>query len=759
MKRLGQLVFYMCFLIMLVACGAPKETDGEQQTGTEVQTAVQGKIGTEWKTKGFVLKNTMDPAGEALQSGLQEIAYSEVLPKEPEFQYQSREILTDSLRNVRYMLTAYDCVQQKRYILEKQTDWTAGTEVQELTLLQYVRNVASMDVVSEADIALLCGDDDRIFLVHLDQNGELISEQELTDGYAEREITGSDLAQNYWWCDERGYSYVPDMTNSSLCVFDSAGKFLMEESFGGKQDMAEVMSAFHTPDGSLIFAVSRQEEAETGLYWIDVENRTEKLLASLKGIRMRQFSMLETGEIYYSDAGNIWKWNVMTGERESVLSLLGSDIRNDMQEYIEHVMLSGSGALLVYVCNTDGDRLHVFSDEKREDSGITVMDFSMDSYLKKSAANFSRENADITIQYQSASFKDEESWTRVMAELAAGKGPDIISLFDREKLEVLYSKGILADMEEMLPADVINQMFAGSRSFGTIDGTLAGLCLYGKPLVMVTSDRLWETEYWNYKDIADIAESNTTLEGLFSYEGQLSSGRNLKYMVNNHLEDAGFLDMNQKRCSFDTEAFIKALELSKKYGELPGCPASESVEKVVDGSYLANIEYLFYSGRYAELLELYGEDCHFVSFPGQENYVGYWNSGRLLAVNTNTVYKEEISAFLKYLLDPENLKQIEDGVPALEDAIRSSVYWDEWSESWRYRGFGGGSFPFMKTDGESYLEEYVEFLDALGPWPENSLIAEIISEEAAEYFNGTKDAGQAAKLIQNRVQLYLDELN
>ena len=39
------------------------------------------------------------------------------------------------------------------------------------------------------------------------------------------------------------------------------------------------------------------------------------------------------------------------------------------------------------------------------------------------------------------------------------------------------------------------------------------------------------------------------------------------------------------------------------------------------------------------------------------------------------------------------------------------------------------------------------------------LIAEIISEEAAEYFNGTKDAGQAAKLIQNRVQLYLDELN
>lgn len=85
MKRLGQLVFYMCFLMMLVACGAPKETDGEQQTGTEVQTAVQGKIGTEWKTKGFVLKNTMDPAGEALQSGLQEIAYSEVLPKEPEF--------------------------------------------------------------------------------------------------------------------------------------------------------------------------------------------------------------------------------------------------------------------------------------------------------------------------------------------------------------------------------------------------------------------------------------------------------------------------------------------------------------------------------------------------------------------------------------------------------------------------------------------------------------------------------------------------
>lgn len=68
----------------------------------------------------------------------------------------------------------------------------------------------------------------------------------------------------------------------------------------------------------------------------------------------------------------------------------------------------------------------------------------------------------------------------------------------------------------------------------------------------------------------------------------------------------------------------------------------------------------------------------------------------------------------------------------------------------------GGSY-FTKSNGESYLEDYLDFLEKLGPLPGETTIGEIIAEEAEAYFNGTKDAGQTAAVIENRVQLYLDE--
>ena len=74
-----------------------------------------------------------------------------------------------------------------------------------------------------------------------------------------------------------------------------------------------------------------------------------------------------------------------------------------------------------------------------------------------------------------------------------------------------------------------------------------------------------------------------------------------------------------------------------------------------------------------------------------------------------------------------------------------------------YQIDSGGAYPFTREDGESYLEEYVSFLNSLGPWPEDSHIVGIIDEETADYFNGVKDVNQTAELIQNRVQLYLNE--
>lgn len=758
LMRVRLFVFGVLISVLFGACGLPKKIEEkEQDQGKGLSAEVQTELTTLWKEKGFDINNSKDFAKEEEQSNYWEIACSETELREPDFRYKSEKTVTGNLANARYFLTNFECESGNRLVLEKHANWPTETEILELSMSENVQDVFCMDVVSEADIALLCGNENQIILFHLNPDGSILSEQEVTADYTGKEISKDEIESGFWWCDEAGNSYVWNTKNNSLNVFDSKGTFLIEESFGGILDTAEIMAAFHMPDGSLIFVVSDQEKAETLLFWFDMRKKVAKQLASFHGIGMRQFSMQKTGDLYYSDAGNIWRWNVTTGKKERLISLLETNIHNNMQESIEHIVVSETGALLVYVHSLDGDKVYVFSDEEPEQVGITIMDFASDSWLKKCTSNYNRKNKDKSIQYNKADYKDEESWTRVMAELVAGKGPDIINLFDREKLEIVSSKGILTDMTELLPDEAISQIFSGARSFGTVDGTLVGLSLYGMPIVMVTSNQLWKDEHWKDKDILEIVQNNSHLEGLFCVNGQLSPGMNLNFMINKHPESNGFIDFQKGISLFNTDMFRSALEVSKKYGELPGCSALEGVEKIVEGSYLASVESLFYSGQYAELMEKYGENCHFVSFPGQEEYVGYWNSGRLLAVNKNSMYQEEIADFLEYLLDSENLRQIEAGVPAVECAIRDSVCWDEWSEKWVYQIDSGGAYPFTREDGESYLEEYVSFLNSLGPWPEDSHIVGIIDEETADYFKGIKDVNQTAELIQNRVQLYLNE--
>ena len=64
----------------------------------------------------------------------------------------------------------------------------------------------------------------------------------------------------------------------------------------------------------------------------------------------------------------------------------------------------------------------------------------------------------------------------------------------------------------------------------------------------------------------------------------------------------------------------------------------------------------------------------------------------------------------------------------------------------------------VKENGETYLEEYLLFLDSCAPLPRSyEAIETIVLDEVELFFSGTYTAEQAAKNIDSRVQLYLDE--
>lgn len=151
-----------------------------------------------------------------------------------------------------------------------------------------------------------------------------------------------------------------------------------------------------------------------------------------------------------------------------------------------------------------------------------------------------------------------------------------------------------------------------------------------------------------------------------------------------------------------------------------------------------------------------------VGFPtreGSKNYIMADNA--YLVVNAKAEHLEEIKELIAYLLSYEN--QFNNSYMSVrEDVIRDSVEYVDYENKYMLKVSANGDTHMTlaaKPDGNSWLEDYLAFIDTCEPEPRwhYTLVGVIISEEVQPYFAGDKSAEEVAKIIQSRVQLYLDE--
>lgn len=604
------------------------------------------------------------------------------------------------------------------------------------------------------------GEAKEYLLFHLDGEGNIISRTELLASYQEQGMEYNDLAQGLWQCDEQGYSYVLANERKTLTIFDAGGDFVMSQDYSGKDDVT-IETAFHAPDGSLIFSLSDAGQGATTLVWLDTGKKQWKELVSINTPYLKQFTMLENGQIYYSRGSNLIKWDVQTGRQERVFQGLPSGIT----DHVEHVSVTEQEELILYIVRRDRVDIRVLSDKQPETEGITLVDFAqVDPYVQSRVADYNRDSDNIRIQYKSGNGDEETLWPRTMAELAAGKGPDMLCLrANDEHLRTLYEKGVLADLTGLVPKETLDQIFPGVLEAGSVDGSLVGLGVSGWALTMITSNELWQQDSWTVEDIMRIVEAHPDLEGILIAKNKtMNPSYTLYQMGLQHLENSPFVDFGKKGSHFEDTQFPKFLELAKTYGEAP-VPSEELSTLIKEGKCIATLTDLRDASDYVEAMEEYGEECHFIGCPGQTDHSGYWSNLYLIVVNKKSEYSDTIAGFLSYLLDAESQQKVY-GFSVREDVVRQYIRWADWDERWYYVTYIMGSesttswTDFTKSNGECYIEDYVEFLRKLGPMTGyGSVISDIVLEEAEYYFNGTKSAGQAAEIIDNRVQLYLDE--
>ncbi|MFC4808172.1 ABC transporter substrate-binding protein [Paenibacillus sp. GCM10023250] len=409
--------------------------------------------------------------------------------------------------------------------------------------------------------------------------------------------------------------------------------------------------------------------------------------------------------------------------------------------------------------------------------------------LKASVKKYESLHPNVTIEltYTQTEFKDitsqeaniEKYITTTNAAMLAGKGPDLLEL-DLLPVDKYANRHLLADLNGLMEQDV---SFKKSDYFANVlDNSEIGGGLYAMPLsyylygLIGDSGAIGKTgtqiddKNWTWDEFSDVAKQlaqkggNTTV--LLSSPDYL-----LGEMVSENYPL--YVDEANRKAKFASPAFTGLLQRIKTmFDEGIAEQVERSAGKGSIATYFQDMpvqslsDYLYVMDAYEGHAKLYTKPHMPELGPG-----GYFQTNQTVGINASSPFKEEAWQFIAFLAAEEAVT-----VPADNTAVNysisdisfggfpiSRIAYNKQIEQARKAGTvstlpnGPADGVTVTADGPQ-LDQLDDYLTgAVHAVGKPSRIDEIVSEESEAYFKGQKSAEDVAKLIQNKVALYLNE--
>lgn len=546
-----------------------------------------------------------------------------------------------------------------------------------------------------------------------------------------------------------------------------------EEGYPWNLDFWDNTKSFWLPDGRIILSRYDDEGQRTILTRLDEEGK-EFPLGELPGDYVN--SLLADGEntFYYQGGNSLVRWDMEKNTREELFRMYENGV--DPGAEASGLIRNQRGEILLCRLQRGKGTLYVLTDEelplKEQIRLVSLEGEAGIYYFQRRVAGFKQNGGEIPIalELENRPEYEQDYRDRIMAEMAAGKGPDILYV-NRDDMMLLQERGALCDLSDMIPQETKDVLIPGALGLGTVDGQLVGLVLSVEFRTMATSFEVWEGDGWNLEELMGVLESREDWKCPFLQKGVQLSRYDILYELL-FRGDSSLLNLEQGSCGFDSPEFVRLLELCKKYGStetlekrLEGAlEQDECLELMQEGEAAVQVMHSGGLDGYSIYRQWVGEEGHVVGFPAEEgsgSYVESYSQGYLV-VNAQSAYKEEIGKFFSLLLNYDNQFQVDEG-SVRTDVIRDSVYYHPWRECYVLLRSSDAENRVitdltLKPDGSTYLEEYLDFVESCRPVPYIPMqIRLIVQEEAHSFFEGSKGAVETAEAIQSRVQLYLEE--
>lgn len=336
-------------------------------------------------------------------------------------------------------------------------------------------------------------------------------------------------------------------------------------------------------------------------------------------------------------------------------------------------------------------------------------------------------------------------------EFAADNAPDLVDslLLD---IDAYAHRGYLEPLDDWLSKqqNILPQALDYSRSgeHYYIAPYEINLCT-----VVTTGDIADGRSQWTLEELMETARSRGTIT---LFQGA-SAAQVLAYLLQDE-ENSAYIDWENKCCHFETEEFVELLKFAR---EMEDSSDSSYYSSDLGKAFAAN-DILISAPLVGVTLESYyndlnilGEDCVLIGYP-MENGNGSYVVGYGFAINQASSCKEGAMAFLEYLLEPvQQMEMAEEGsgLPVNTQALRAALTAQAKALAEKEES-AYGARAYDPQEAEQFLQAILHSR-AMGRQIDD--IFYILEEEMTAYCQEDKDPWETARILQNRVQLYLDE--
>lgn len=584
----------------------------------------------------------------------------------------------------------------------------------------------------------------------------------LEAGLAEEGVNAHSLLRR-GGCDGKGNTYVLASREkagyTSVHLFDRSGKMILE--YRGEQ-FQSVNEPLRTGEGELVFPVWDSRNRQYEYLWADTEGGEMRSLARGDTFTQSIFQMygMRGDDIYYNRANKeIVKWNIENGSRTRVLDLPKNGLAAGMQIQMALGKEWNQPILCLMDTSHGKEWLVPLTDEEIPEQEIVRLaalvksPYSAETPVADSVSTAASDNRDFLYRYEDDT--TEESRTRVLADLSSGNGPDLMYV-SLEDMRILEEKGALLDMGELLPEARVQEMLPGAVEIGTVNGKLVGIPVNVQAGTLMVSRDTWSKDSWTLEDLIDLMESGELEGGIFHGMG---GQQNIHYfypvgtmncLLEYSLADSFLIDWEKRESHFDDGRFLRLLELT--YQNLNDGPV-ETETWLNGGKRISwhQVGHGLNDGSFDVGREQ--ENGHYVGFPTSGDCGNYLTTEGVIVVNAATKNKEAVRAYLETFCSREFQSDLrEAGVFGYDP---STGFLDESSGKLMWTPVDEiAVFP----DNTTSVDRVNLFLrECVAAPPTYPALKEIIFEELTVMYDQNRDPGEVAKIINNRVQMYLDE--